>query len=86
MYLIGSGGERANLSGANLSGAKNIMAIGPMPTSGRIIYAVRNEDSIMVQAGCFWGTVDELEREVKANHNCPVYLSAIEMIKVWGDI
>jgi hypothetical protein len=94
-YWLESGGEkgvRANLSGAdlswaNLSKAKNIISLGPMPTSGRIIYIVRHpekEGGAMVQAGCFWGTLDELEAKVKASHNCPIYLGFIETARIWA--
>ena len=76
----------ANLNGADLReakfrGAKNIMQFGPMPTSGRIVYGVRHDSGWMVQAGCFWGTVDELEAKVKASHNCPAYLGFIEILR-----
>jgi hypothetical protein len=71
----------ADLDGANLHGAKNIMQFGPMPTSGRTIYAVRHDSGWMVQAGCFWGTLDELEAKVKASHNCPAYLGFIEILR-----
>ena len=71
----------ANLYGANLYGAKGIMQFGPMPTSGRIIYAVRHDSGWMVQAGCFWGTLDELEAAVKAKHNCPMYLGFIQLLR-----
>ena len=75
----------ANLYDANLYGAKNIIQFGAMPTSGRMIYAVRGTDT-KVQAGCFWGTIDELTTRVKATHNCPVYLSIIKTIKIWSTL
>jgi hypothetical protein len=66
------GGERANLSGANLSGANlsgadlsgaNLSgAIGIYlfnKGKGRTCYAVEFEDSLMIKAGCFWGTLSE---------------------------
>jgi hypothetical protein len=71
----------ADLYGADLRGAKGIMSFGPMPTSGRMIYVVWHDTHWMVQAGCFWGTLDELEAKVKANHNCSVYLGVIELLK-----
>ena len=69
----------ASLSRADLFGAKNIYAHGPAPTSGRMVYFVRHEFGWMVQAGCFWGDLDELEMQVKEKHNCPWYLGLIEM-------
>jgi len=79
--LCGADLSGADLCGADLCGAKNIMQFGPMPTSGRVIYAVRHDSGWMVQAGCFWGTVDELEAKVKASHNCPAYLGFIELLR-----
>ena len=79
--LSGANLYGANLSGADLSGAKSIISFGPMPTSGRIIYASKHEDQWKVQAGCFWGTLDELELKVKSNHNCPFYLGVINLLR-----
>lgn len=69
--------------GADLWGAKGIYQFGPMPTSGRICYAVWHVDHWKVQAGCFWGTLDKLEEKVKASHNCPVYLAQIALLRGW---
>ena len=71
----------ANLRGADLSGADGIHQFGPMPTSGRIIYAVRHDTTFMVNAGCFWGTLDELESKVNASHKCPFYLGIIGILR-----
>jgi uncharacterized protein YjbI with pentapeptide repeats len=79
--LSGANLSRADLSGANLYGAKYIYQFGPMPTSGRIIYAVKHETKFMVNAGCFWGTLDELEEKVKKTHNCTMYLGFINLLK-----
>ena len=82
--LLGADLRGVYLRGANLNRAKNIMQFGPMPTSGRTIYAVRHDSGWMVQAGCFWGTLDEVEAKVKASHNCPAYLGFIEILrKLW---
>ena len=80
--LRGADLQGANLRGANLRGANHIKLFGPMPTSGRMVYAVRHDSGWMVQAGCFWGTLDELEAKVKASHNCPTYLAFIAMMRV----
>ena len=79
--LRGANLRGADLRGANLTRAESIMQFGPMPTSGRIIYAVRHNSGWMVQAGCFWGTLDELEAQVKAKHNCPMYLGFIQNLR-----
>lgn len=59
-----SKGERANLSNADLSNAdlsnaKNIFVFNKF--NGRTCYAVVHNTGLMIQAGCFWGTIDEFE-------------------------
>jgi len=70
----------ADLSGANLSGSEGIFSFGPMPTSGRICYAIWHYDHWMIQAGCFWGNTSELLMKVRESHKCPVYLYMIEAL------
>jgi Pentapeptide repeats (8 copies) len=79
--LRGADLKGADLSGANLRGAKAIHLFGPMPTSGRMIYAVAHESGRMVQAGCFWGNLDELESKVNASHKCPFYIGIINLLR-----
>ena len=76
----------ANLRGANLYGAKGILSIGPMNTSGRIIYAVNHSTTVMIQAGCFWGTMEELTAKVKSENKGSMYEAAIELINVWSKL
>ena len=71
----------ANLYGADLRGAKGIYQFGPVTSSGRICFAVWQSDHWMIQAGCFWGEIEELEEKVRESHNCPVYLGNIEFLK-----
>ena len=73
----------AYLSRANLSGAKGLYIFGPMPTSKRICIAVWHENKWMVQAGCFWGDLKELEAAVKSKHNCHIYIANIKLLKNW---
>jgi hypothetical protein len=35
----------------------------------------------MVKAGCFWGTLKELEEKVLQSHKSKVYLHNIELLK-----
>ena len=79
--LTGANLTRADLYGADLYGAEGIFQFGPMPTSGRIIYAVRHDNAVMINSGCFWGTVQELREKVKEDHNCPVYLAICDMLE-----
>jgi hypothetical protein len=75
--LSGCNLHGANLSGCNLQGAKGILSFGPMPTSGRMVYAVRYHGHWMVKAGCFWGTAEECLQRVQESHNCPFYTSIL---------
>ena len=82
------GGVRADLSGANLiranlTGAKGYFGFGPMPTSGRIVHCVWGNEGWTVKAGCFWGSLDELEARVKEQHNCPVYLGMVAFLRTY---
>ena len=81
--LRGADLSGAYLSGADLSGATGIYQFGPMPTSKRICIAVWNKGHWMVQARCFWGSLDELEKKVKGSHNCPIYLANINLLRAW---
>ena len=56
-----------NLRGADLAGAKNILPF-KANSSGRMFYLV-NGDEIKAQAGCFWGTVQELKDKIAKDHS-----------------
>jgi hypothetical protein len=68
-YLARAYLARANLTGANLTGAyltgADLIHIGPVGSEGRTIYAVPHETCVMVQAGCWWGTLDELAARIE---------------------
>lgn len=64
----------ANLGGANLRGADLYMAvgiasIGPVGRHGRIIYAVAHDDGPRIQAGCWWGGVDDTIARIEADYS-----------------
>ena len=80
-YLEGANLYGANLHGANLEGAKNYYSFFAYDTSKRIVHCVKHNDTWMVKAGCFWGTLEELENKVKETHNSKVYLANIEILK-----
>lgn len=73
--------SRANLSQADLSRAKNYYSFVAFDTSKRLVHCVKNKDTWMIKAGCFWGTLEELEAKVKKTHNSKVYLANIEILK-----
>ena len=57
--LFGADLREADLSRANLCEAKNIFIFNK--PGGRTCYAVVHNGGLMIQAGCFWGTIDEFE-------------------------
>ena len=75
----------ADLSGANINGAKNIYFFNKK--DGRACYAIANGDLLMIQAGCFWGTLDEFERAAldryggDENKNYKVQIKYLRTIK-----
>lgn len=58
----------AILRGADLSETTGIASIGPVGRHGRIIYAVAHDDGPMVQAGCWWGGVDDTIARIEAEY------------------
>jgi hypothetical protein len=85
-YLGGADLRDADLTGVDLIGAdlecaKNYYSFIALDTSKRIVHCVKDEGGWMVKAGCFWGTLDELEAKVKNTHNSKVYLANIEILR-----
>jgi hypothetical protein len=71
----------ATLYGANLDRARNYYSFIAYDTSKRLVHCIKYKDTWKVQAGCFWGTLEELEAKVKKVHNSKVYLANIEILK-----
>lgn len=64
----------ADLRGADLRGAKGMYLFNKL--SGRICYAVVHDKKLMIQAGCFWGTLAEFDaacEEVYGNDEAKNY-------------
>lgn len=81
---------RASLIGVGLTGAKDILAIGPIGSRSDITYAVNHPGAIMIQCGCFWGTLEEWEgkcRSVYRTSGQPhgaVYEAAANFIRAYS--
>ena len=71
----------ANLKGADLKGALNYYTFIAYDTSKRLVHCVKHDTTWMVLAGCFWGTLQELEEKVLETHKSSVYLANIEILK-----
>jgi hypothetical protein len=68
-YLEGANLWGVDLRGVNLEGAIAIRAAGPVGDEDRIIYGVDFPGGVvMVQAGCFWETSQEMIEAVKAKY------------------
>ena len=97
--LSGADLSRANLFGANLSGAdlfgadlsrakglKDILQIGPIGSRKSYLLALKLDDGkIEIKTGCFSGTIEEFEKQVKENHkdnkHGEAYKMAVSLIK-----
>ena len=73
--------ENAYLQNANLGSAKNYYSFIAYDTSKRLVHCVKHQETWMVKAGCFWGTLKELEEKVLQSHKSKVYLHNIELLK-----
>jgi uncharacterized protein YjbI with pentapeptide repeats len=73
--------SEADLNEARFNEAKNYYSFIAYDTSKRIVHCVRYKDTWMIKERCFWGTLNALERKVKATHNSRVYLSNIEIMR-----
>ena len=85
-YLVGADLSGADLSGAYLIGAdlrlaNNYYSFVAYTTSRRLVHCFKNDTTWMVRAGCFWGTLEELEIKVLDTHKSSVYLANIEILK-----
>ena len=67
--LRGANLRGADLSGAVLSGATGIAAIGPVGRQRRLVYAVAHDDGPMIQAGCWWGSVEDTIARIGADYS-----------------
>lgn len=54
----------ADLGGADLGGAYGVAWVGPVGSAGRQVIAVDHGDKVMVHAGCWWGSVDDLRERI----------------------
>lgn len=87
--------KQANLCGADLWGAKDIVGIGPIGSRGDTLYAVRGFPlapyGLMIKTGCFWGTMPGfLEQVALTHHHNRIYGSQYEaaarFIEAWSSL
>lgn len=81
---------RTALIGVGLTGAKDILAIGPIGSRGDITYAVNHPGAIMIQCGCFWGPLEEWEAKCRSVYRTSgqphgaVYEAAANFIRAYS--
>ena len=93
-YLFRADLSDANLSGANLSranlseakGLNDFLQIGPIGSRKSYLLALKLDDGkIEIKTGCFSGTIEEFEKQVKENHkdnkHGEAYKMAVSLIK-----
>ena len=81
--LTGAYLRGAYLTGANLSGAIGIKAYYGAGLSARLIVAVQHENVVLVSAGCFWGTSDEMKDAIRFKYDGiaqEAYLAVIDSL------
>lgn len=74
--------SETNLYGANLFNIENYYSFIAYDTSKRVVHCFKRKNTWMIQAGCFWGTLEELEKKVKETHNSKFYLANIKLLKM----
>jgi uncharacterized protein YjbI with pentapeptide repeats len=83
--LRGANLSGASLSGADLIGAAGIASIGPVGRQRRTVYAVAHDDGPKVQAGCWWGSVEDtiarIEVDYADDHSArDLYVAAVRAV------
>ncbi len=83
-YLAGANLARANLARANLAGKKLIGArpvfqIGPIGSRCAQFVSYITEAGVLLNAGCFWGTVDEFRAKLADTHGNNDHAKEYEM-------
>lgn len=67
--LWGANLSDANLSDANLRGAAGkILSFGPIGSRQGITYVTKTERTVHVRCGCFYGTLEEFAAKVEKEH------------------
>ena len=77
---------RADLYGSDLYGADGkVLSFGPIGSRKGITYVTKNQRTIHVRCGCFYGTLEEFAANVEEEHgdsqHGKSYKAAIEFIK-----
>ena len=78
----------ADLRGANLYGVNGIAAayVPGMSSRSDYVYAVKHESTIMILAGCWWGTLEDTRQRVTSEKgdslSAKLYIAALDMFEL----
>ena len=67
-YLAGANLAGANLAGKKLIGARPVFQIGPIGSRCAQFVSYITEAGVLLNAGCFWGTVEEFREKLADTH------------------
>ena len=80
----------AYLRGAKLIGDRPILQIGPIGSRSDYLIACVTDQGVLVRAGCFFGSLDELSAAIDKTHGDSVhgieYATAIAMIDAHAEL
>ncbi len=90
-YLRGAYLSGANVINLALVGARPFLAIGPIGSESRTVFAWLTEAGLRIQAGCFFGTRDEFTARLTETHggnqHADEYTAALHLIdahaRIW---
>jgi len=88
--LGGADLRSADLGGAKLIGDRPILQIGPIGSRSDYLIAFVTDQGVLVRAGCFFGSLDELSAAIDKTHGDSVhgieYATAIAMIDAHAEL
>ena len=89
-YLRGADLGGADLRSAKLIGDRPILQIGPIGSRSDYLIAFVTDQGVLVRAGCFFGSLDELSAAIDKTHGDSVhgieYATAIAMIDAHAEL
>ncbi len=88
--LRGANLRAADLDGAELVGNRPVLQIGPIGSRADYLVAYLTDAGVRVQAGCFFGSLEEFRAAVTKTHEDGLhgreYAAAIQMIEVHAEL
>ena len=90
-YLRGANLSGAKVSGLTLIGVRPVLAIGPIGSESRTVFAWLTDAGLRIEAGCFFGSRDEFTTQLQHTHgdnqHADEYRAALHLIdahaRIW---